>query len=173
MRVEGRNLTSGAYNKFRNFVSFYTLLVSSCNHPVIHAFLPSLYQLRKPTLNTCFSNLPQQISLDLLILSKFPTSCKLLHRVQRHENRWGQFGARIRVLKVFPPAFLRNFVTGYRSRHENCLHRWYSDWLRAGRSGFESWGGGWEFFSSTARSDRFWGPPTLLSNWYRKLYRWE
>jgi len=27
-------------------------------------------------------------------------------------------------------------------------------------------GGGWEFFSSTARPDRLWDPPSLLSNSY-------
>jgi hypothetical protein len=30
-------------------------------------------------------------------------------------------------------------------------------------------GRGWEFFSSPPRPDRFWGSPSLLSNWYRDL----
>jgi hypothetical protein len=42
----------------------------------------------------------------------------------------------------------------------------YSDWLRA------EWpdlipGRGWDFFSSLPRPDQNWGPPNLLSNWYR------
>jgi hypothetical protein len=33
-------------------------------------------------------------------------------------------------------------------------------------------GGGWEFFSSPPLSDRFWGPPNLLSNGYQGLFPW-
>jgi hypothetical protein len=33
-------------------------------------------------------------------------------------------------------------------------------------------GGGWEFFSSTPCPDRFWGPPSLISNGYRGLSHW-
>jgi hypothetical protein len=55
--------------------------------------------------------------------------------------------------------------------------------LRAGRSGFDSWqgqlwdffdfrGGGWELLSSPPRPERFWGPPSLLSNGYQGLFPW-
>jgi hypothetical protein len=39
--------------------------------------------------------------------------------------------------------------------------------LGAGQSGF---GGGWEYSSFTPHPDRLWGPPSLLSNGYRKLF---
>jgi hypothetical protein len=32
-------------------------------------------------------------------------------------------------------------------------------------------GRGWEFFSSAPRPDRYWGPPSLLSNRYREVKR--
>jgi hypothetical protein len=32
-------------------------------------------------------------------------------------------------------------------------------------------GGGWEFFSSPPRPERLWGPPSLLSNGYKGLFR--
>jgi hypothetical protein len=38
--------------------------------------------------------------------------------------------------------------------------------------GFESRKVGWEFFSSPPRLDRFWGPPSLLSNGYQGLFPW-
>jgi hypothetical protein len=31
---------------------------------------------------------------------------------------------------------------------------------------------GSRIFSSTRRPDRFWGPPNLLSNWYRGFFSW-
>jgi hypothetical protein len=42
----------------------------------------------------------------------------------------------------------------------------YSDWLRAGRSGFGGsiLGGALDIFYSPTRPSRFWGPPSLLSN---------
>jgi len=47
----------------------------------------------------------------------------------------------------------------------------YSDWLRAGRSGFGNsiTGGGWEFFSSPQRPDWLWSPTSFLLNGYRGL----
>jgi hypothetical protein len=43
-------------------------------------------------------------------------------------------------------------------------------WLWAGRLGFNSWQGQWwDFFSLPPRPERLWGPPSLLSNWYRGL----
>jgi hypothetical protein len=36
--------------------------------------------------------------------------------------------------------------------------------------GGSSPGRGWEFFSSPPRPDRFWGPPSLLSNVYHGLF---
>jgi hypothetical protein len=32
--------------------------------------------------------------------------------------------------------------------------------------------GGWEFFSSPPRPERFWGSPSLLSNGYQGLFPW-
>jgi hypothetical protein len=51
---------------------------------------------------------------------------------------------------------------------------WINDALWAGRSGFYGSipGGGWEFFSSTPRPERLWGPPNLLSNGYQRLFPW-
>jgi hypothetical protein len=48
----------------------------------------------------------------------------------------------------------------------------YSDWLQAGRSDDRGSipGGGWELLSSTPCPDRLWGPPSLLSNGYRRLF---
>jgi hypothetical protein len=44
----------------------------------------------------------------------------------------------------------------------------------ATRYGLDDWGsnpgGGWEFFFSTLRPDRFWGPLSLLSNGYQGLF---
>jgi hypothetical protein len=33
-------------------------------------------------------------------------------------------------------------------------------------------GGGWEFLSSPPCPERFWGPPSLLSNGYQGLFPW-
>jgi hypothetical protein len=43
---------------------------------------------------------------------------------------------------------------------------------RVGRSGFygSNPGGGWEFFSSPPRPDRFWGPPSILYKGYQGLF---
>jgi hypothetical protein len=38
--------------------------------------------------------------------------------------------------------------------------------------GGSSPGRGWEFFFSPPRSDRFWGPPSLLSNGYQGFFPW-
>jgi hypothetical protein len=34
-------------------------------------------------------------------------------------------------------------------------------------------GMGWKFFSSPPRPDRFWGPPSSLSNGYQGLFLWD
>jgi hypothetical protein len=47
------------------------------------------------------------------------------------------------------------------------IAQWYSAGLRAGWSGGSIPGRGWEFFSSPLCPDRFWGPPSLLSNGYQ------
>jgi len=38
--------------------------------------------------------------------------------------------------------------------------------------GSSSPGKDWEFFSSPPHPDRFWGPPSLLSNGYQGLFPW-
>jgi hypothetical protein len=47
--------------------------------------------------------------------------------------------------------------------------------LRAGQSGSQGSiaGGGWEFFSSPPRPERFWGSPSLLSSGYQGLFPWR
>jgi hypothetical protein len=46
-----------------------------------------------------------------------------------------------------------------------------TDWT-IGVLGFDSRRGGWEFFSSPPRPERFWCPPSLLSNGYQGLLPW-
>jgi hypothetical protein len=48
------------------------------------------------------------------------------------------------------------------------VYRWATGWM----IGCSSPGRGWEYFSSP-RPDRFWGPPSLLSNAYQGLFPWR
>jgi hypothetical protein len=48
----------------------------------------------------------------------------------------------------------------------------YSVELRDGWWGGSSPGRGWEFFSSPPRSDRLWGPPSLLSKGHQWVFPW-
>jgi hypothetical protein len=52
---------------------------------------------------------------------------------------------------------------GLVQRFHMTMHKNYSDWLRAGRSGFDTWQGVGNF----SCSDRLWDQPSLLSNGYR------
>jgi hypothetical protein len=48
------------------------------------------------------------------------------------------------------------------------VEQWATGWMIR----CSSPGRGWELFSSPQRSDRFWGPPSLLSNGYQQLFPW-
>jgi hypothetical protein len=59
-------------------------------------------------------------------------------------------------------------TNGY-SRNSSVVYRWATVWMIRGSSP----GRGWEFLSSPPRPDRFWGPPSLLSNGYQGgLFPW-
>jgi hypothetical protein len=56
-----------------------------------------------------------------------------------------------------------------RNRDSSAIQRWATGWMIGGSI---AGGGNWEFFSSSPRPHRFWGPPSLLSNGYHRLFPW-
>jgi hypothetical protein len=69
-------------------------------------------------------------------------------------------------LFLFPGHHTGNILTlqhGSWSRHSSAVWRWATGWMISGSRG-------WEFFSSPPCPDRLWGPPSLLSNGYQRLF---
>jgi hypothetical protein len=54
------------------------------------------------------------------------------------------------------------------SRGTSVIWRWAADWMIEGSSP----GGGWDYFYSPPRPDRFWCPPGFLSCGYRGPFPW-
>jgi hypothetical protein len=68
------------------------------------------------------------------------------------------------ILHIFSLASFLNFL--YFWRDSSVVYS-------AGMVGDSNFGSGSEFFFSSPRPERLWGPPNLLSNEYQGLFTWE
>jgi hypothetical protein len=94
----------------------------------------------------------------------------------RRKRKTGQYTTRLRHMRSIQKFFISVGGEGWKGflGGEITISQRYISGPRAGRSGF--WGsiprGGWEFFSSQLRPERFRSPLSLLSNGYQGLFPW-
>jgi hypothetical protein len=85
-------------------------------------------------------------------------------RIKDYHMKWLQYLGRVEQ-NTFP-----KLLSDYKSRGKR-NHGYLSQWPGYGMDGRGSTSGkGKRFFSTPQRSDRLWGPPSLLSNGYRELF---
>jgi hypothetical protein len=95
--------------------------------------------------------------------------------VQQYWWKWRQRG----TLKIWYPTTTLHGVTTQKTSTWKIIIRSYKVWKLKKRMyrwtigvlGFDS-RRGWEFFSSSPRPERLWGPPSFLYNGYQGLFPW-